>query len=196
METTLSVGAKYKTSAVGLVAKGKPSYAEWEIALSVVCGIAKSCPWWIGDLLNLGEHTYGETYSQALAATGFDEGYLKNCKWVASHVEMSRRRDNLSFSHHQEVAPFDPEDQDKWLERAVKNHWSCKQLREAIQGERAEQEGEAGEAPEEDGELTNLIDEIEEYLDGLPDNHARGAALETMLRKIKTLAAKYRESQR
>ena len=46
----LSIGAKYQTSAVGLVAKGKATYGQWEVALSVACGIAKSCPYWVGKV--------------------------------------------------------------------------------------------------------------------------------------------------
>lgn len=36
---------------------------------------------------------------------------------VASRLETSRRRDVLSFSHHQEVAALPPEEQDRWLGR-------------------------------------------------------------------------------
>jgi hypothetical protein len=50
----LSIGAKYQTSAVGLVAKGKATYGQWEVALSVACGIAKSCPYWVGKFLIAG----------------------------------------------------------------------------------------------------------------------------------------------
>jgi hypothetical protein len=34
---------------------------------------------------------------------------------VSSRVELSRRRDNLSWSHHREVAPLEPAEQDKIL---------------------------------------------------------------------------------
>jgi hypothetical protein len=38
--------------------------------------------------------------------------------WVASRFELSRRRDNLSFSHHREVAALPPEEADDLLDRA------------------------------------------------------------------------------
>lgn len=189
-ENALQVGSKFKTTAVGIVATGKPSWAEWECALSVTASIVKSSPFWLGDMLNFGEHTYGQKYSQAIDDLGLDPGYLRNVAYVCGRVELSFRNDKLSFSHHTAVAPCDPADQKKWIDLAVSNKWTVAQLREAMKGE--EEPGEAGDAPDEDDELSTLIREIEEYLDGLADNHARSTALEAMLRKIKALAAKYR----
>jgi len=190
-ETSLQVGAKYKTTAVGLVAKGKATYGEWEVALSVACGIAKSCPWWIGDLLNIGEHTYGETYSQALTATGFDEGYLRNLKYVSSRVELSLRSDNLTFSHHTLVAPLQPDEQRQWLTLAANNKWTVAQLREAMhEGEdQGDVEGEAD-------DLGEVIATVQEFLDGLEDDARRLAALHGIERKLKSLEKKYGEGGR
>ena len=72
----------------------------------------------IGDWLVYGEHTYGEMYAQALDATGFSYGTLANQVYVAQRFDFSRRRENLSFSHHQEVAALPPEEADELLDRA------------------------------------------------------------------------------
>jgi hypothetical protein len=182
----LSIGAKYQTSAVGLVAKGKATYGQWEVALSVACGIAKSCPFWIGDLLNIGEHTYGEMYSQALNDTGFDPGYLRNVKWTCSRVELSLRSDKLSFTHHSLVAPCDPADQKKWLGKAVANHWTVKELREAMhEGE------EAGDSDGDAEDLGDVLHAVQEFLDGLPDDAQRLAAVKGIERKLKALEKRY-----
>lgn len=37
---------------------------------------------------------------------------------MAERFELSRRRDNLSFGHHQEVAADPPEVADAWLDQA------------------------------------------------------------------------------
>jgi len=50
-------------------------------------------------------------YTQALEATDYEYGTLRDSKWVASKIEMSCRHDNLSFEHHRQVAPLEPEDQ-------------------------------------------------------------------------------------
>jgi len=42
---------------------------------------------------------------------------LRNNKWVADRVELSRRRDNLSFAHHAEVAKLEPDEQDYCIRR-------------------------------------------------------------------------------
>jgi len=60
--------------------------------------------WTVGDWFNMGERIYGEMYSQVMDASKLAYGTLANYKYVASKVEFSRRRENLSYSHHQEVA--------------------------------------------------------------------------------------------
>jgi DNA modification methylase len=87
--------------------------------------------WWIGDWINFGasKAEYGEMYTQALDETDYRYETLRNYKWVASQVEMSRRRDNLSFSHHFEVAKFKPEEQTIWLEKADKHKWTDDRFR-------------------------------------------------------------------
>jgi hypothetical protein len=51
-------------------------------------------------------------YSQALDATEMEYGTLANAKWVSGQFEFSRRRENLSWSHHLEVAKLGPDEQD------------------------------------------------------------------------------------
>jgi len=58
--------------------------------------------WWIGDWLAFGERKYGEMYEKALEVTEKDYGVLRNAVSVAGKIEMSRRRDNLSWGHHRE----------------------------------------------------------------------------------------------
>jgi hypothetical protein len=185
-DTSITVGSKYKTTATSLVAVGKPTYKEWELALNVTCDLHRSSQWWIGDLLNLGEHTYGESYSQALEATGFEEQTLKNYKWVCSRVEKSLRKDNLTFSHHALVAPCQPDEQKQWLTLAANNHWTVAQLREAMH------EGEdQGDVDDEGDDLGEVIATVQEFLDGLEDNARRLAALHGIERKLKALEKKY-----
>jgi len=99
--------------------------------------IVESCiQFVIGDWLNYGERTYGEKYSRALDETDYAYGGLANFSYVANRIEISRRRENLSFSHHQEIAPFELEKQEYWLDKAVKEHLTQRELRRAIIEER------------------------------------------------------------
>jgi hypothetical protein len=47
-------------------------------------------------------------YSQALEATEYEYGTIANDKFISSKFEFSRRRENLSHSHHAEVASMEP----------------------------------------------------------------------------------------
>ncbi len=48
----------------------------------------------------------------ALTETRHSQGGVRNMRrYVCSRFELSRRRDNLSFSHHREVAVLDPGEQ-------------------------------------------------------------------------------------
>lgn len=55
----------------------------------------------LGDWLNYGENAYGEMYSQVMDETGFSLQTLTNDKYVASKIEIYRRREILSWSHHE-----------------------------------------------------------------------------------------------
>jgi hypothetical protein len=86
--------------------------------------------WVLGDWLNFGEARYGETYAQAMALwpeTKYQQ--LADLKWVASHVDISIRHENLSWSHHQAVAKLSPEEQEEWLNKAEHNMWSVRDFK-------------------------------------------------------------------
>jgi hypothetical protein len=85
--------------------------------------------WWIGDWLNYGHTKYGEKYVRAARVTGYDSQTLMNMAYVASRFEISRRRENLSWSHHAELASLEPNQQDRWLDRAEAERISVHSLR-------------------------------------------------------------------
>lgn len=94
--------------------------------------LGRNVPWWIGDWLHYGNHTYGERYVRAARVTGYDSQTLMNMVYVASHFAPARRRGNLSWSHHAEVVALDPADQDIWLDRAEAERLSVRCLRQEI----------------------------------------------------------------
>jgi len=125
---------KCKFGRNGLMIQEGTSYNDWEKIGSALAQIKDAHQFWIGDWILFGENRYGEQYAQALEVTSLGYQTLRDCKWVANQVELSRRRDNLSWSHHAEVAGLEPKQQDKWLNKAEKDKLSTKQLREAIKG--------------------------------------------------------------
>ena len=127
-----------KTSAI---ASRDATFEEWDAVIKWAQDVEKASPFWIGDLLAYGEHKYGEKYSQAMDITNSSYGTLANAVYVARHVQSSRRRENLSFAVHQEVAPLPPAEQDFWLDKCEVEGLSQKQLRIQIKVAQAESGG-------------------------------------------------------
>jgi hypothetical protein len=99
--------------------------------------LGRAVGWWIGDWLRYGNASYGERYTAAARITGYDRQTLMNMVYVASRIDISRRREILSFSHHAEVASLRAAEQEQWLERAEREGLSVRSLREAVrQGSR------------------------------------------------------------
>src|SRR5918999_3592589 len=111
-------GAPATLSDVAWHAAEGMSFADW-LAYGRRLGVmGRSAGWWIGDWLAYGNHAFGERYARASRITGYDAQTLMNMAYVASRFEASRRHGNLSWSHHAEIAAMNPEEQDRWLQRA------------------------------------------------------------------------------
>jgi hypothetical protein len=107
--------------------------------------ITSSATWMWGDILAFGERQYGRTYDEALKDSNLEYGTLINAKAVCGRIELPRRRGNLPYGHHQEIAMAfsDPAEQDNWLDKAEtggKNGGRMTQgeLRAAIRQSKAE----------------------------------------------------------
>lgn len=108
------------------------TYERIEEAIGRVRLARDATAWWIGDLLRFAESRYGEKYAQAMDATGLSYGRLANVVSTCERVAVDRRRDDLSFAHHEAVAALESADQSEWLETAARSSWSEAQLREAL----------------------------------------------------------------
>jgi hypothetical protein len=54
----------------------------------------------------------GFTSKQTISSSDYEYQTLRDAVWVSSRIELSRRRDNLTWGHHREVASWEPEEQD------------------------------------------------------------------------------------
>lgn len=131
--TALTLNLPGVLTQVSLELRPNIPYEQWEGIYRELSVMEKGVQWWLGDALNYGEKQYGEIYTQAIETTGLDYGTLANYKYVASRITFSRRREKLSFGHHQNVASLDSEQQALWLEQAENNKWSVMRLREEIE---------------------------------------------------------------
>ncbi len=120
----------FRLQPIGLLPVGEPTFEQWFACGSFLCQAENAVHFWIGDWLNFGEWQWGERYTGAIELTGFDYQTVANDKWVASRIEISRRREKVSFEHHKEVAPLSPHEQDVLLARAEAEGWTVRRLRE------------------------------------------------------------------
>lgn len=117
-------------SAMSLSLPDGQSFEDWEETGRSLASANKVLSWWIGDWWAAGSHRYGARAE--IAAQGiFGREYqtLRNMASVCRAFTTSRRRDNLSFSHHAEVASLSPQKADALLAQAEVEGWSVKDLR-------------------------------------------------------------------
>jgi hypothetical protein len=100
--------------------------------------IYTSSAWCLGDWLVYGEAAYDGRYREAIERTSLDYQTLRNYAWVAKRFSLSRRRENLSFGHHAEVAALQGAEQDFWLRKAEELGWSVKHLRREVRSSLSE----------------------------------------------------------
>lgn len=106
---------------------------EWVDLLRSLGAIARGHQWWVGDALVFGEEHFGDEQAFAHAdELGLEPHTQTNYRWVASAVAPSRRRDDLSWSHHAEVARLEPRQQRSALAWAAKNGAGVRELREYV----------------------------------------------------------------
>lgn len=124
---------KYTLTATGLRVSGRPSFDEHEAVGEFIKKAVNASRFWLADWLRYGESRgdWQERLAQAVDATGLDEKTLANVRSVGA-IEPSRRRDDVTFSHHAEVAGLAPKEQSEWLDRAATEGWTTAELRRSI----------------------------------------------------------------
>lgn len=108
------------------------SFDAWQRIGRKVGSQANASCWWLGDWLAFGRFKYGRRYKEAIAATGLDYQTLRNYAAVARRFDPSRRRVEVSFQHHAEVASLPNDEQNRLLALAASLGWSRNELRRHI----------------------------------------------------------------
>jgi len=100
-----------------------------------LCLGQKALNWHIGDWWAFGDHRYGERAKAAAEGIfGREFQTLVNLGNVSNRFESNRRRLDLSWSHHAEVAALPPAKADALLDQAEAGGWSTRELRARIPG--------------------------------------------------------------
>ncbi|MFB7464886.1 LmbU family transcriptional regulator [Streptomyces sp. NPDC056224] len=128
---------------LGLRLRDDLPFEAWHSVGRQIIDVSEASAWWIGDWLVFGQRCYRTRYREAIASTQLDYQTLRNYAWIARKFDLARRRAELTFQHHMEVAALPPAEQDHWLDFAVKFGWSRNELRKQIKAA-----GESSEGPE------------------------------------------------
>ncbi len=120
-------------SAVALKLAPDLSFDEWAAIGSQLQTASAAVSWWLGDWWAFGEAKYGERAAQAM-----DPDFpwalqtCMNAARVGRRVETYRRREALTFAHHEAVAALEPKVQDELLDQAIAEGWTRAELRAAV----------------------------------------------------------------
>lgn len=110
-----------KFTPVAMILPARLKYEVWEQLGESIIATRESSKWWLGDWVNGGEARYHEKYAQALDNGVYDLGTWKNFAYVAGRFTPERRREELTWSHHQAVAALEPDVADRLLALAVEH---------------------------------------------------------------------------
>lgn len=131
-EEAQSALALAKYDEMGLELPPGLSFEDWRSIGAALVHMARNVLWWLGDWWRYGEREYGEAASQA-APTGYALQTVRAAAWVADRFsESSRRRDDLTWAHHREVAALPPAKADELLDLAEREDLSTRDLRQEV----------------------------------------------------------------
>jgi hypothetical protein len=105
----------------GLVVLAVPSrmtWDDWTARVKNVAMVKRKLPFYIGDLLLIGEQTFGERASQFLNEFGYSQGALESFRWVSKKFPPEDRCD-LPWGYHQAAAALPKRERDKALTAAL-----------------------------------------------------------------------------
>jgi len=120
----------------GLVVLAVPSrmtFDDWTARVKNVAMMKKKLPFYIGDLILMGEATFGEKASQMLNDFGYTNEQLSNFRWVSKKFPPEERCD-LPWSWHQSAAKLPKRERDKALSAALAGEMNRADIRALANG--------------------------------------------------------------
>jgi site-specific DNA-methyltransferase (adenine-specific) len=124
-------------TATGLRFRPDTPLAVWAGLTSRLIRAHKRLEFALADAINFGRD-YGEKYAQWVHESGLSVQTLHDIAWVGRRIEPSRRREDISFAHHREVAALPPVMQDAILDIAEEKGWKREDVRRAAGEARAQ----------------------------------------------------------
>lgn len=128
MTSVLKLG-RFEFNPCGVKISGRPSLEQWEGPLSFALWCQRASPWWIGDMLNAGDDSFGEAFFQLCEEYGVSAEMMQRYKGVARRVPAVNRRASLSWSAHAVAARLSHDEQRKVLAEAERRGWTSEEIR-------------------------------------------------------------------
>lgn len=122
----------FRITPIGLVGGETATEVEWRKLGRLLFQLHDSLQIILGDWLVQGERVYGKTYEDLAIEFDRKKKTLYNWKYVMSSVDISLRRENLSYKHYMIVAPMTYENQARWLGLASANSWGAGKMQDEI----------------------------------------------------------------
>jgi hypothetical protein len=101
---------------------------EWKELGESLVRVEIGVQFWIGDWARFGEKK-GFYTDEISKITGLARQTIQDYRWVADSVNPLYRKEDLSFSHHKEVAGLEQEKQTELLNRAIAEKLTVRDLR-------------------------------------------------------------------
>jgi N6-adenosine-specific RNA methylase IME4 len=114
-----------------LIFKRDITKEEWMDGFNSLKKIEGCIQFWIGDFLAYRNQKWG-MYDDIAEETGYDKDALRHYKRVAENIESGLRNPDLGWSYHNEVASLPPDKQTEFLNKAVEENLSVRELRSEI----------------------------------------------------------------
>lgn len=114
-----------------LAFRNRPTWEQSESLVNTLMTMDHAVSWWIGDAILMLEAMFPQNYTQ-LFPDGLDAKTLTNKRWVSSKILPARRRESLSWSHHDAVAGLDEAQQEEVLTTAELNKMSVSDTRKMV----------------------------------------------------------------
>jgi hypothetical protein len=132
-EGTINV-YNFQLTPSGMIAPDGARFEDWEQVGHLLFRLEGSIQWLVGDWLLYGEQVkWGET-DEIAKALGRETQTLYHYKSICLAFEFCRRRQNLTFGHHEAVRRLSHEDQERALDYAEQEGVSVAAFRKWLKG--------------------------------------------------------------
>jgi hypothetical protein len=108
------------------------TWDRWRQLFATLAEAERSIAWWIGDALVYAEDRFGDHAAELVQLLDRADATLRIYAWVSRRVPPHIRRAELSHTHHKIVAGLDHEEQERFLERAVREGLPSGPLLQAV----------------------------------------------------------------